>query len=41
MDKKTSLGYTSLLVDDCVFFHGDIIYIVYVDDGIFLGNDDA
>jgi hypothetical protein len=38
--KLTSLGYTSLLIDDCVFFCGDIIFMVYVDDGIFLGNDD-
>jgi hypothetical protein len=41
VDKLTSLGYTSLLIDDCVFFCGDIIFMVYVDDGIFLGNDDA
>ncbi len=41
MDKLTSLGYTSLLIDDCVFFRGDINFMVYVDDGIFLGNDDA
>jgi hypothetical protein len=41
VDKLTSLGYTSLLVYDCVFFRGDIIFMVYVDDGIFLGNDDA
>ncbi len=41
VDKLTSLGYTSLLIDDCVFFHGDIIFIVYVEDGIFLGNDNT
>jgi hypothetical protein len=41
VDKLTSLGYTSLLIDDCVFFRSDIIFMVYVDDGIFLGNDDA
>jgi hypothetical protein len=41
VDKLTSLGYTSSLIDDCFFFHGDIIFMVYVDDGIFLGNDDA
>jgi hypothetical protein len=40
VDKLTSLGYTSSLIDDCVFFHSDIIFKVYVDDGIFLGNDD-
>jgi hypothetical protein len=41
VDKLTSLGYTSLLIDDCVFFRGVIIFMVYVDDGIFLGNYDA
>ena len=41
VDKLTSLGYTSSLIDDCVFFRGDIIFMVYVDDGIFLGNEDA
>jgi hypothetical protein len=41
VDILTSLGYTILLIDDCVFFHSDIIFMVYVDDGIFLGNDDA
>ncbi len=37
----TSLGYTSLLIDYCVFFCGDIISMVYVDNGIFLGNNNA
>ena len=39
-DKLTSLGYKALLIDDCVFDCGDIIFMVYVDDGIFLGKDD-
>ncbi len=41
VDKLTSLGYTSSLIDYCVFFCGDIMFMVYVDGGIFLGNDDA
>ncbi len=41
VDNLTSLGFTSSLIDDCAFFRGDIIFMVYVDDGIFLGNDDA
>jgi hypothetical protein len=41
VDKLTSLGFTSLLIDDCVFFRSEIILMVYVDDGIFLGNDDV
>jgi hypothetical protein len=39
VDKLTSLGYTASLTDDCVFYPGDIIFMVYVDDGIFLGKD--
>jgi hypothetical protein len=41
VDKLTSLGFTPSSIDDCVFFRGDIIFMVYVDDGIFLGNNDA
>jgi hypothetical protein len=41
VDKLTSLGYTSSMIDDCVFFCSEIIFMVYVDDDIFLGNDDA
>jgi hypothetical protein len=40
MDKLTSIGFTTTLIDDCIFFHDDIIFVVYVDDGIFLGNND-
>jgi hypothetical protein len=41
VDKLVSLGYTASLIDDCIFFRGDTIFMVYVDDGIFLGNNDA
>jgi hypothetical protein len=34
-----SIGFTTLLIDDCIFFHGEIIFMVYVDDCIFLGRD--
>jgi hypothetical protein len=33
------LGYKSSLINDCVFYKDDIIFMVYVDDGIFLGPD--
>jgi len=36
-----SIGFTPSLIDDCVFVRDDIIFIVYVDDGIFLGKDDS
>jgi hypothetical protein len=41
VDKLLSIGFTTSLIDDCVFFHNDIIFMVYVDNGIFLGNDDS
>ncbi len=41
MDKLTSLGFTPSLIDDCIFFRNDIIFMVYVDDSIFLGNEDS
>jgi hypothetical protein len=28
VDKLTSIGFTTLLIDDCVFFCGDIIFMV-------------
>ncbi len=40
VDKLLSIGLTPSLIDDCVFFRNDIIFMVYVDNGIFLGNDD-
>jgi hypothetical protein len=41
VDKLMSIGFTPSLIDDCVFFRDDIIFMVYVDDGIFLGNNDS
>jgi len=41
VDKLMSLGFTPSLINDCVFYHDNIIFMVYVDDGIFLGNDDS
>jgi hypothetical protein len=39
VDKLTPIGFTMSLIDDCVFFCDDIIFMVYVDNGIFLGSD--
>jgi hypothetical protein len=39
VDKLTSMGLKTSIMDDCVFFCDDIIFMVYVDDGIFLGSD--
>jgi hypothetical protein len=41
MDKLMSIGFTTSLIDDCVFFRGDVIFMVYVDNGIFLGSEDS
>jgi hypothetical protein len=41
VDKLMSIGFTPSLIDDCIFFGDDIIFMVYVDYGIFLSNDDS
>ena len=40
VDKLTSIGFTTSLIDDCAFFCGEVIFMVYVDNGIFLGSND-
>jgi hypothetical protein len=40
VEKLRSIGFQPSLIDECVFFRDDIIFIVYVDDGIFLGPND-
>ncbi len=41
VDKLTSTRFMTSLINDCVFFRSDIIFMVYVDDGIFLGSHDS
>ena len=41
VEKLASIGFHPSLIDDCVFYRGDVIFMVYVDDGIFVGSDDA
>jgi hypothetical protein len=38
--KLMSIGFTTSLIDDCVFFHSDVIFMVYMDNDIFLGSND-
>jgi hypothetical protein len=38
--KLREINFKQSLIDDCVFYRDDIIFIVYVDDGIFLGPSD-
>jgi hypothetical protein len=30
----------NVIIDDCIYFPGDIVFMVYVDDGIFLSSND-
>ena len=36
--KLLDIGFTQSLIDDCVFYRVSIIFIVYVDDGIVIGD---
>ena len=40
VERLSSLGYKASLIDNCAFFKDDIIFMVYINDGIFLGPDD-
>jgi hypothetical protein len=40
VDKLREIGFQQSLIDECVFYRDDIIFIVYVDDGLFFGSDD-
>ncbi len=40
MEKLLDAGCVQSAVVDCMFYKGSIIFIVYVDDGIFLGATD-
>jgi len=39
-DKLRDIGFQQSLIDECVFYRNDVIFIVYVDDGLFFGSDD-
>ncbi len=41
VEKLASIGFQPSLIDDCVFFRNEVILLVYVDNGIFIGNNDA
>ncbi len=41
VERLNSIGFKQSLIDDCVFYHGDTIFMVYVDDGIFIGSSDS
>jgi hypothetical protein len=39
-DKLREIGFHQSQVDECVFYRDDIIFIVYVDDGLFFASHD-
>ncbi len=40
LTKLQEINFKQSLIDDFVFYQDDVIFIVYVDDGIFLGSSD-
>jgi hypothetical protein len=34
------IGFQQSQINECVFYHDDVIYIVYIDDGVIFGTDD-
>ena len=34
--KLLGLGFTRSLIDECVFYRGSLVFLLYVDDGIFV-----
>jgi hypothetical protein len=40
-DKLSLIGFKASLINDCVFYQDDIIFMAYVNDGIFLGKEDT
>eukprot|EP00804_Cyclotella_cryptica_P009455 CCRYP_017778-RA/>CCRYP_017778-RA protein AED:0.29 eAED:0.29 QI:0/-1/0/1/-1/0/1/0/174 len=40
VDKLCEIGFQQSLIDECMFYRDDIIFIMYIDDGLFFGSDD-
>ncbi len=38
--KLGEINFKQSLIDDCIFYYDDVIFIIYIDDGIFLGSSD-
>jgi hypothetical protein len=41
LDKLFLIGFKASLINDCVSYQDDIIFMVYVNDDIFLGKDNS
>ena len=35
-EKLLKIGFTQSIFDECLFYRGDVMFVVYVDDGIFV-----
>eukprot|EP00804_Cyclotella_cryptica_P003946 CCRYP_020907-RA/>CCRYP_020907-RA protein AED:0.05 eAED:0.17 QI:0/-1/0/1/-1/1/1/0/126 len=40
VDKLREIRVQQSLIGECMFYRDDIIFIVYIDDGLFFGSDD-
>jgi len=38
--KLREINFKQSLIDNCIFYWDDVIFIVYINDGIFLGSSD-
>ncbi len=38
MEQPWEFNFKQSLIDNCIFYRDDIVFIVYIDDGIFLGS---
>jgi hypothetical protein len=36
--KLCEINFKQSLIDDCIFYQDNVIFIVYIDNGIFLGS---
>ncbi len=41
VERLNSIRFKQSLIDDCVFYRSNTIFMVYVDDGIFIGPSDS
>lgn len=40
VSRLTSIGFKQSIVDECVFYRGGMIYVLYTDDSILAGPDE-
>jgi hypothetical protein len=40
IDKLREIDFQQSKINECIFYHDGIIYIVYMDDGLFFGTNE-